>query len=190
MATQATAQAPEITRDFLAAHHPALLTQITEDARTDGYALGMAEGQSAGIATERARVTAILQAADAAPHATSLAHAAITQGLALEQAQAMLAAAPLPATLEQAASAAYRQGFLAEGQHQAPSADSATGDATADAGADPDAAVRHGWDTNATLRQEFGGSFDRYVAFRKAHASGRVRILRTERAAALAQSAQ
>lgn len=191
MANPATAQAPEMTRELLAAHHPALLTSLTEDAKTEGYALGMSEGKTAGIAEERARVSAILEAS--ADHTRAMAQAAILSGIAADQAATMLAAAPLPATLEPtqeaSARAAYRADFLAEGQHQAPSADSATGDAAADAGSDPEAAARHAWDTNASLRAEFGGNFDRYAAFQKASASGRVRVLRAERAAALTPAA-
>jgi ClpP class serine protease len=173
MANPATAQAPEITREHLAANHPDLLTSITEDAKT------------AGIAEERARVTDILEAS--ADHTHAMACAAIASGIAADQAAAMLAVAPLPAVLEtihdDQVRAMYRADFLAEGEHQAPSADSVTGDAHADSGSDPDAAARHAWDTNASLRAEFAGSFDRYQAFQKASASGRVRVLRAERAA-------
>lgn len=146
----------------------------------------------AGALAERERVTAILQAGEAKPHAVAAAHAAIVSGLSAEQAQAMLNAVPEPATLESiedGARAKFRQGFLAEAQEPAPSVDSATGDAPVDDGGDPTAAAKAAWDANASLRAEFGNSFERYQAFTKATASGRVKILRQARADALHSSA-
>jgi hypothetical protein len=37
--------------------------------------------------------------------------------------------------------------------------------------------ARHAWDKDASLRTEFGNSFERYLAFAKADESGRARIL-------------
>lgn len=191
MVHPAIAQAPEITRESLAAHHPALLTQITEDAKVEGYAIGLTEGQTSGRAEERERVTAILTAST--PHTAALAVSAIALGLSVEQATTLFAAVPTPAqcavAADDTARAAYRHDFLAEGQHQAPHADSATGDAPADRGTDPASAAHQAWATNASLRAEFGDDFGRYQAFQQATAVGRVKILRTARAAALTPSA-
>jgi ClpP class serine protease len=151
------------------------------------------EAKHDGETGERARVSAILAAIEEKPHAAATAHAAITAGLSLDQAQAMIAAVPEAAVLEtideDRARAAYRRDFLAEGGPAAPTADSATGDATADTGADPEAAARHAWDGDARLRAEFANDFDRYQAFQKATASGRVKILRHARADSLNPSA-
>jgi len=179
MATQATtAQAPEITREYLAAHHPDLVEQIAQNGVDEGFAAG----KQAGAEAERARVSGILATLADHPHADGIAHAAIAQGLTLEQATAMIQAVPAPLLVEVSgdgkAAHDFRADFLAEGQQQAASADTATGDATADDGADPEAAARHAWDANASLRAEFGNNFERYQAFQKATASGRVKVLR------------
>lgn len=40
----------------------------------------------------------------------------------------------------------------------------------------PEVERRKKWDADSNLRAEFGNSFDRYLAFERAHASGAVRI--------------
>lgn len=169
---------PEITRETLAAEHPALYQAIVNDAQDTGVQMG--------VDLERERVTAILQAIADRPHAASSAHAAITAGLSVEQAHAMLSAVPEIITLETFADdqtrMQWRQGFQAETPAAAPTVDSVTGDPQADVGGDPEARARHEWDTNANLRAEFGNDFARYQAFQQASVSGRVKILRAARA--------
>ena len=161
---------PDITRELLAAEHPALIAALEADATATGY--------QAGQTAERARVSAILAAAAAAPHARALADAAIAQGLTAEQASAMLAAAPVPAVLDTKTDGRdeFRRAFLAEGAQQAATADTATGEP--EAPTDPEQAARAQWDSDAALRAEFSNDFSRWQAFTKARAAGRVKILR------------
>jgi ClpP class serine protease len=156
---------PEITRETLAAEHPALLSEIESAA------------QQIGINAERERVAAITTAAAASPHARTVADAAITQGLSAEQASAMIAAVPEPLRAEPDDASAredYRAALLEEGRQQAADASTAAGDIAAD----PDQAARADWDSNAKLRSEFGNDFDRYAAYQRATSSGRVKVLR------------
>jgi ClpP class serine protease len=61
--TQASTPAPEITRASLAVSHPELLNSIVEDAKTEGYAIGHAEGLSEGAIAERARIQSVREQA-------------------------------------------------------------------------------------------------------------------------------
>lgn len=160
---------PEITRDYLAAEHPALLESIQSEAQAAGHA--------EGITAERERVAAIIAAVADKPHARGIADAAITTGLTAEQADAMIAAAPEPTTLDAADTerAAFRAAWRADAEKQAPTADTATGEAQT---SDPDAALKAKWDSDAKLRAEFNNDFERYQSFSQAQASGRVKILR------------
>ena len=160
---------PAVTRELLAADHPALLAAIEADATANGYQTGQL--------AERTRVRGILEAVAAAPHARALADAAIAQGLTTEQASAMLAAAPEP-TIVCATDGRdeFRAALLAEGAQQAPTADSATGDP--ESPSDPEQAAKSQWDSDAGLRAEFSNDFSRWQAFTKAKAAGRVKILR------------
>lgn len=148
---------PGVTRDYLAAEHPALLQSI----------------QAEGVAIERDRVSAILALVVDAHHARGVADAAINAGLTAEQATAMVAAVPEPAAVASFESLA-RANFVADLPAPAQTIDA--GEA-ADS-ADPEAAARAKWDADADLRAEFGGKFDRWQAFQKAKSAGRVRILR------------
>lgn len=162
---------PAVTRETIAADHPALLAAIEADAHTTGY--------EAGQLAERTRVGTILEAVAAAQHARALADAAIAQGLTAEQATAMIAAVPPPIIVEATQPDGrdeFRRAMLAEGAQQAPTADSATGDP--ETPSDPEQAAKSQWDSDAALRAEFSGDFDRWQAFTKAKAAGRVKILR------------
>ena len=159
---------PAVTRDSLAADHPALLAAIEADATANGY--------QAGQLAERTRVRGILEAAAAVPHARALADAAIAQGLTAEQAVAMLAAAPEPFVVTDIGRDEFRAALLAEGMQQAPTADTATGEP--EAPTDPEQAAKAKWESDAALRAEFSGDFSRWQAFTKAKAAGRVKILR------------
>lgn len=159
MAENAT-QAPELTAELIAADHPAIYDQIH------------GEGKAAGQKDERERVSAILAHAKEGGKDPALAHAAISSGLTLEQSKTMLDAAP-----KASAANSFRADFLEEGKHAAPSAESQTGEPS-DTGADPDAKAKQEWESSATLRAEFANDFERFQAFQRAQASGRVRILR------------
>lgn len=150
---------------------------ITEADLQAATALGREEGTSA----ERVRVSGILATLSANPAAMSMAVVAIANGMSAEQAQTMIAAAPLPATLASDA-AGYRAAWLADGDQSAPPADSPTGAPGDEPGGDAEANNARNWANNASLRAEFGGNLDRYHAFCAATASGRVRILRDTRA--------
>lgn len=123
----------------------ALQTQAGPQARDEAFG----EGQVAGANSERERVSAILAAAADKPHARGIADAAISNGLTVEQASAMIAAAPEPATLQatqgdsERERAAFRNAWTADAAQQAPTADTATGEPSADAPADFEAAVAH-----------------------------------------------
>lgn len=155
----------------------ALQTQAGPAARDEAFG----EGQVAGVNTERERVSLILAAAADKPHARGIADAAISTGLTVEQASAMIAAAPAPANLEatHADSSRERQAFqnawTADADQQAPTADTPSGEPET---ADPEASAKAKWEADAKLRAEFGGDFKRYQAFQSAQASGRVKILR------------
>lgn len=173
------------TTDSGQAATPALFSGLDLAAAT-------ATGRTRGIEEERARIGAILSAWQAASgQALGLAAVAIEQGLGAEAAIAMinahaaaLATPPRPGTAPEAG--AYRQAWLTEGQQAVAPADSATGaEPGPDAAGDPEVAAQHAWERDAALRAEFGNNLDRYKAFRLATASGRVRILRDTRLAAL-----
>lgn len=156
---------PEITRELLAVTHPALIESIT------------AEGRVAGVNEERTRVSGILAAAAKYPQARGMADVAISQGLSVEQTEALMATVP-EATTAQTADARdeYRQALLDEGRQQAATADSATGEP--EQPTDPEQAAKAKWAGDAELRAEFGNDFSRWQAFENARASGRVKILR------------
>ena len=157
---------PEITRASLAVSHPALIEEITTESR------------QAGVDDERARVSAILAAAAQYPQASAMANVAIAQGLSADQASALMAT--VPEAIAQAATSdersEFRAALLAEGRQQVDPADTVTG--TPEPPADPEQAAKAKWAGDATLRAEFGGSFDRWQAFEAAQRSGRVHILR------------
>jgi ClpP class serine protease len=136
------------------------------NAYAEGHTAGHTAGHSAGQTAERERVSAILALVADKPHHAKLAHTAIAIGLDPEQAAGMIDAAPqaLETTL---------QAVGAELPAPIPTDDSATGE-----GSDPEAAARRTWESDAALRAEFSGDFERYQAFQNATASGRVRILR------------
>lgn len=106
------------------------LTQADLDsARAEGHATGLAEGKQLGTDAERARVSAI-QAHPEAAGRGALATTCIAQGLSVEQAGALLAAAPKDAPAAAAAPFAAAMSALGNPPTR-PDADTAAAEAQA-----------------------------------------------------------
>lgn len=169
-----------INRQFLDANHADLVAAIFAEGRQAGVEAGRSEGASA----ERARIQSVF--ANAMP-----GHGELIQKLAFDG----------KTTGDQAAS----QILAAERQKLGKKAEDLAADAAAVAGvtqpaaADPSGAAaaaaaelekkpleercKAKWDANASLRAEYADDFKAYLAFEKANAAGRVRILGAKKAA-------
>lgn len=159
-------------------------TQLAETpAITEAdLAAATALGQEAGEQAERARVGAIIVAYEQATGLSlGMAAVAISKGFSAEAASAIFAAAHMSAKGD---AAGYRAAWLADGAHDLPAADTATGEPDArDIDGDDASGLPRDWQSDANLRAEFGGDVDRYRAFTSAMAAGRVKILREGRRA-------
>jgi hypothetical protein len=160
-----------VNRQFLNANHAALVEEILAEGRQAGHAAGL----TAGAEAERARIQAVEAAAmpgceklinemkydgkTTGPEAASkvLAHYKQQNASALENLTADAAALPkVPATPSQGGD---------------PNA------AAEEAHLPIDERCKKRWDRDAKLRAEFADDFKAYLAFEKANAEGRVRIL-------------
>ena len=125
------------------------------------------------VAAERARVQGILAEGRKLKGHDDIVQTCIAEGKTPGECASMILAAE--AAKPPAALAEMRTEIPGEARPAAPAASTAmeqparTGDPVVDA--------RATWDADANVRAEFGGSFERYEAFTKAKASGRVRLL-------------
>lgn len=157
---------PTMNLEELRAAHPDLCAALVEEGRTAGL--------TAGAEQERTRILAIQSQAKGFPGheeliagfiadgKTTEAEAAVgilnaERGKADARAKALVADAPKPAT------------------HAAAESDLGSG-AEADAGKPVEERAKAKWDSDEKVRAEFG-AFETYLAFFKAHDSGRVKVL-------------
>jgi signal peptide peptidase SppA len=170
-----------VNKDFILTNHP----DIAEAFRAEGYARGKDEGFAAGALAERQRIQSI--EAQAMPgHGeliaklkydgkTTGAEAAV-QVLAAERTKLGKTATDLAA--DAGALAGVRPTPAAD-----PGADAAAAAAQAEASKPLEERCKAKWDRDAKLRAEYGEQYDAYLAFEKAHAEGRVKILGARQAA-------
>lgn len=169
-------QATEMTRQRLAATHPELLHQIEEDAKTEGYELGLDEGYEVGLKegrkegaqTERERISAVR--AQSMP-----GHEALIDQLAFDGVTTAEQAAVEVLAAEKERISKIRSDVLEDGMVALPAMDTPAGAAAEPA--DTEAATKAKWDADPALRSEFRDNFERYRSFLAAQASGRVRVL-------------
>ena len=170
-----------IDRKFLDANHADLVAAIVAEGRTAGLEAGRAEGALA----ERQRIQSI--EAQAMPgHGeliaklkydgkTTGAEAAV-QVLAAERAKLGKTVTDLAA--DAGALAGVRPTAAAD-----PGAGAAAAAAAAEAAKPLEERCKAKWDKSAELRAEYGEQYDAYLAFEKAHAEGRVKVLGARQAA-------
>jgi len=134
--------------------------------------LPLASGAMIGFAdagqTERARALSIINAAG--PEAHALAVTAIETGMSLDQFQKIKAsnAADIERATARVQAAAFRESIPAP-VSAVESVDTAP--------TDPVEKAKAEWAANATVRAEFGNDEGAFLAFRRAEAAGKVRIL-------------
>ena len=154
-----------ITASFIADTFPA----VADALRTEG-AKSVEATMVDALASERARVTALEDIAFAGND--ELLSRAKAEGMTVE------AFAIEQAKVHKANQKQYADRI--EGDEAALPAvtnDPGPGTATLASDAPIEDRARHAWDKDPNLRAEFGGSFDRYLAFARADESGRARIL-------------
>lgn len=148
---------PPATAESLAAAFPAQVAQIRTEA----------------AAAERARIFGV--EAQSLPGHEQLVAAMKADGKTTpEQAAVAILAA------EKQAGARMLAGLKVDGQAPAPAAAAPppAGPAAEDASQPLEARAKAAWDASADLQAEFGGSFPRYLAFRKAEDRGSVRLFK------------
>jgi hypothetical protein len=155
---------PAITREFIAANHPA----IAEAFRTEGHKAGL----TAGADAERARIKSIHDLPRAG-HETLLAGLMFDgKSTAGEAALAVLAA-------EKTARTAALNTMREEAPNPVkPSAESPAKPKAGDDKRSLETRTKEAWDNNPELRAEFADDFDRYFAYEKAAESGQVRVFK------------
>jgi capsid assembly protease len=171
------ANAPAITRESIAADHPAVAESFRQEGfakgKTEGHAAGRAEGVTAGAEQERARIKAVQDQSmpghealietlkfdgkttgpEAAVQVVRAEKAAMGAGLDKRRADAPQ---PLPvATVEQ------------QQQERRPAGDDTRSLETR---------CKEAWDADPNLRADFGEDYDRYFAYSKAKENGQVRV--------------
>jgi len=161
-----------ITTAALREHRPEIATEIEEAARA-AATTGAREAATAAATAERDRILALDEVAVAGHEGLVAAAKADGTTTAAELALRILKAEKAAGgqVLSQLR-AADPGAAVARVQPPVTTTTEATGD-------DIEAKARADWDKNATLRSEFGGTFATYLAYAKAHASGRARILRS-----------
>jgi ClpP class serine protease len=176
----ASNSSPEITRDYIAANHPA----IAEAFRNEGYkqavdgmegdlAKARAEGVASGKEQERGRILAVYNTPLAKHHGVLIANLmADGKTTGPEAALAVLAA-------EDSHRAGKHAALRKEGEAVASVPATVARD---DEGALLDESpiedrCKAKWDTSSSLRAEFSNDFATYLAYEKAMANGQVKVL-------------
>ena len=158
-----------INRDFLLANH----ADLVEAFRAEGFQRGAAEGRTAGIAAERQRILDV--EAQLIPGHEKLIATLKADGKTTgpEAAVQVLAA-------EKAIGAGRAAALAADGAAiqipATPSALAQVAAATEDDQLPVEDRCKAKWEKDAAIRAEFG-DYATYLAFEKAHATGRVKIL-------------
>ena len=159
-----------ITMAALREHRPDIASEIEDAARTDA-ASAAAETAAAAVSAERDRILAIDDIAVTGHE--ELVSAAKKDG---KSTAADLALQILQA--DKAAGKTYIAALAADDAAAAvTAAEPEVTTATVD-GDDVGAKAKAAWDKDATLRSEFGGDYEAYLAFETAQTEGRARILR------------
>ncbi len=171
-----------INKEFLLANH----ADLVEAFRAEGRSAGLETGRQEGAAAERTRIQGVY--AQAMP-----GHAALVQKLAFDgkttgpEAAAQILAAERTKLGKKAEDLIADAGALAS-TGPTPAADpGAAAAASAEAAAELEKKpleerCKAKWDADASLRASYADDFKAYVAFERAQASGRVRILGAKRA--------
>ena len=164
-----------IDRKFLDANHADLVAAIFAEGKTAGIEAGRGEGAQA----ERERIQAVF--AQSMP-----GHGALIQKLAFDgkttgaEAAVQVLAAERAKLGTKAADLAADAGALA-GKTPSPAADPGADAAAAAAQAEADKPIEERckakWAKDATLRAEYGEDFKAYLAYERAYAAGRVKVL-------------
>lgn len=173
MGTNNADHAPEITQDFVAQNHPA----IAEAFRQEGQATAATDIESQLAAARTEGATAENARAQAVQTQLIPGHEALIQTLMFDGKTSGPEAAVQIVNAEKSA----RQAALANIQDEAPKALAMPANEPVAAAQDENAPVedrcKTEWDASATLRTEFGNSFESYLAYSKAQESGRVKVL-------------
>ena len=162
-----------ITKEFILANHP----EIAEALRADGRAAGLPDGAE----SERNRIRDV--EAQSMP-----GHEKLIAGLKFDGKTSGAEAALQVLAAERTKLAGINSDLKSDAPAPAAAAPSATGDhageeATAEARMTPEERGKKRWDSDEKLRAEFGDDFKAYLAFEKANAQGRVKILGAKQAA-------
>lgn len=148
----------DITRETIERDHPEIAAALRE------------EGVAAGATAERERILAV--EAQLLPGHEKLIAALKADGktTGAEAAVQILAA-------EKAAGAAKAQALAEDAPQPVGAAASATGAPAGEADLSPEEKAEKKWNSDATLRAEFGDNKAAYLAFLKAESTGKVRVL-------------
>jgi len=156
----------EISREMILAEAPDLAEEFRAEGHAEGLAAGLEEGRKAGADGERARIKAV--ESQSVPGHEALIEALKFDGETTgEQAAVAVLGAVNNARKNDAVEAAAE--FAA-----APETDAAE---ESNEGLSAEEVARAAWDKDEGLRAEFGGKFERYLAYSNAAASGQVRVL-------------
>lgn len=164
-----------MTKEEFLAKFPADYQAILEEGRKSGFADGLAQGKQEGAEAERERIRGV--ESQSLPGHEALIESMKYDGRTTGE---MAAVAILAAEREQ------RENALNVMVSQAPPviapATPPMGEAKKPEGADDqrplEIRAKESWDNSRELRAEFGENFGAYLAFERASAAGRVRILR------------
>lgn len=180
---------PEITRELIAEKYPAIAEAFRKEGREAASAEHQAaldaakktahdEGFAAGAAAERDRIKAVQD--QSIP-----GHEALIERLKFDgKTTGPEAAVQVLAAEKSARGNALDQIRREAVEPVAPSTDTPT--TKQDTKDDPrpiEEQCKEKWDSDPQLRSEFGDSFDRFLAYSKANADGRVRVFRPGAAA-------
>jgi capsid assembly protease len=163
-----------MTREEFAAKFPADYQAILEEGRKSGFADGLAQGKQEGAEAERERIRGV--ESQSLPGHEALIESMKYDGRTTGE---MAAVAILAAERKQ------RENALNVMVSQAPPviapATPPMGEAWPEGADDQrplEIRAKESWDNSRELRAEFGENFGAYLAFERASAAGRVRILR------------
>jgi capsid assembly protease len=163
-----------MTREEFAAKFPADYQAILEEGRKSGFADGLAQGKQEGAEAERERIRGV--ESQSLPGHEALIESMKYDGRTTGE---MAAVAILAAERKQ------RENALNVMVSQAPPviapATPPMGEACPEGADDQrplEIRAKESWDNSRELRAEFGENFGAYLAFERASAAGRVRILR------------
>ena len=163
--------ATQTTREFLATDNPELLASLIEEGRIAGFDQGRAEGLTAGAESERARIQAV--------KAASLpGHEALIEALMFDGTTTGAQAAAKVIEAEREKRGARLQAIASDAPNSVPHAVAPASDGAVDASLPIEERCKRAWDRDPEVRAEFRDNFKAYLAFSKAEAGGRAKILR------------